>query len=180
MNKFSDIYRIDSARLQNWDYSWRSKYFITICTRKYDEYFGEISEGKMVLSKIGIETELQWLETITLRPDMNLTLEDFQVMPNHFHAIIEIGRNIYNDYTAASQVTGESKNKFGPQSKNLASIIRGFKGAVTTYTRKNCILFDWQPRYHDHIIRNDQELYKVKRYIQNNVKNWNRDRFKIR
>jgi putative transposase len=177
MDKFSGKYRIDSTRLQNWDYSWKGKYFITICTRGFDDCFGEILDGRIYLSKLGIETELQWRNTIALRPDMNLTLHDYQVMPNHFHGIIEIGRNIYNNYSPQNKTQIRPKNKFGPQSKNLASVIRGFKGSVTTYARINKILFDWQPRFHDHIIRNDVELIKIKTYIQNNVKNWNRDKF---
>ena len=177
MNNFLDQYRIKSTRFQNWDYSWSGKYFVTICTQKFAEYFGEINDGKICLTSIGIETELQWRKTIELRPDMNLSLYDFQVMPNHFHGIIEIGQNIYNDYSLDRTVQRESKNKFGPQSKNLGSIIRGFKGSVTTFARQNKILFDWQSLFHDHIIRNDNELFKIKRYIQNNVKNWNRDRF---
>jgi putative transposase len=50
------------------------------------------------------------------------------------------------------------KNKFGPQSQNLASIIRGFKIGITKYARLNRIDFYWQSRYHDHIIRNETEL----------------------
>ena len=65
-----------------------------------------------------------------------------------------------------------AKNKFGPQSKNLASIIRGFKSAVTIYARKNNLEFDWQPRYYDHIIRNQIEFDRIKRYINRNPANW--------
>ena len=179
MNKYLGIYRIDSTRLQKWDYSWQGKYFVTMCTQGRAHYFGEISDGVMNLSEIGIETERQWLDTVSLRPDMNLKLHDFQVMPNHFHGIIEIGWNTFNNCrTTRYDESAEKKNKFGPQRKNLASIIRGFKGSVARYARKNNILFDWQPNYHDHLIRNDQEFFKIKRYIQNNVKNWKGDRFK--
>ena len=40
--RFKDIYRIPSARLQNWDYRWNGAYFVTICTQKQLSYFGEI------------------------------------------------------------------------------------------------------------------------------------------
>jgi len=39
-----------------------------------------------------------------------------------------------------------TKNKFGPQSKNLAFIIRGFKSSVTTNARKINAGFDWQSK----------------------------------
>jgi len=41
-----------------------------------------------------------------------------------------------------------------PQSKNLASLISGFKTGVTKNARLVNPDFSWQPRYHDHIIRN--------------------------
>ena len=47
-------------------------------------------------------------------------------------------------------------NKFGPQSQNLASIIRGYKIGVTKNARQTHPDFAWQSRYHDHIIRNDE------------------------
>ena len=64
------------------------------------------------------------------------------------------------------------KNKFGPQRKNLSSIIRGFKSAITTYARKNDIEFAWQSNYHDHIIRNEDELHRIREYIINNPQKW--------
>jgi hypothetical protein len=57
------------------------------------------------------------------------------------------------------------KNKFGPQSKNLASIIRGYKTGVTKSARKIYPDFKWQPRYHDHIIRDNQAFHRISKYI---------------
>jgi hypothetical protein len=68
-------------------------------------------------------------------------------------------------------------NKFGPQSKNLASIVRGFKSSVTVSSRKINPQFAWQPRFHDHVIRNDKSFQKIQDYIKNNVSNWNLDNF---
>jgi hypothetical protein len=67
---------------------------------------------------------------------------------------------------------GDSKNKFGPQSKNLASIVRGFKIGVTKNARNIHADFAWQSRFHDHIIRNDESLEKIKDYIINNPLRW--------
>jgi len=96
MERFQDKYRIPSARLQNWDYGWNAIYFVTICTANRDDYFGEIKNGKMTLSEIGKIVEQEWIKTPVIRPDMNLELDAFVVMPNHFHAIIVIGENQYN------------------------------------------------------------------------------------
>lgn len=68
-------------------------------------------------------------------------------------------------------------NQFGPQSKNLASIVRGFKSSVTISARKINPQFAWQPRFHDHIIRNDKSFQKIQDYIEKNVSNWKLDNF---
>ena len=72
----------------------------------------------------------------------------------------------------------QPKNKFGPQSQNLASIIRGYKTGVTKYARNNNIDFGWQSRFHDHIIRNNAEYQRIKNYIIKNPKKWNDDSLK--
>ena len=67
--------------------------------------------------------------------------------------------------------------QFGPQSGNLPSVVRGIKSAVTKYAIENDIPFAWQPRYHDHIIRNWTEMNHISQYIQNNPMKWETDRF---
>lgn len=214
--KFNNKYRIPSARLQSWDYSSSGLYFVTICTKNREPYFGEIVEGAMHLSEIGDIVHTEWFKTFEMRPDMNLEMDEYVIMPNHFHAIIYIGDSRFNtpkkrddadlmegmdamdelntvhvndtmngrdamhcvstdntDHTNANN----SKNKFGPQSKNLASIIRGFKIGVTTNARKINPDFAWQSRYHDHIIRNNKSLLNIQNYIINNPKKWKDDQF---
>lgn len=187
MNKYQNKYRIPSARLQNWDYGAMGAYFVTICTQNREHFFGDIVEThsnasvqkEMILNDLGKKVEEEWLKTIELRPDMNLELGNFVVMPNHFHGILIIGENEFNLDTSKI-------NQFGPQSKNLGAIIRGFKSAVTTFARrdalqcvftKNCSNFGWQPRFHDHIIRNSVEFERIQNYIENNPSNWKEDKF---
>jgi hypothetical protein len=55
-----------------------------------------------------------------------------------------------------------TNNAFGPQSMNLGAIIRGFKIGVTKYARENDIPFQWQPRFHDHIIRDEKSLFQIR------------------
>ncbi len=96
MDKYKNKYRIASARLQNWDYDSNALYFVTICTAHREYHFGDVADGIMNLSEIGKIVETEWLNTFELRPDMNLQMCEFQVMPNHFYAIIGIGKNKYN------------------------------------------------------------------------------------
>lgn len=203
MEKYHRKYRIPSARLQTWDYGSQAAYFITICTQNRQHFFGEIVQDKMEYSPIGLIVETEWTKTPALRLDMNLELGEYIVMPNHFHAILIIGINRYNTVadtrrdamhgvstnTTTTQPDTDSgtntdtgindthTNQFGPQSKNLASIVRGFKSAVTTYARKNSILdFAWQSRFHDHIIRNAASFERIQNYIANNPSKWKEDK----
>jgi len=47
---FKNKYRIESIRLKNYDYSSPGAYFITICARNMEHFFGKIIDGKMRLS----------------------------------------------------------------------------------------------------------------------------------
>ena len=141
----------------------------------------------MTLNEIGSIVEMEWIKTPGLRTDMNLTLDEYVVMPNHFHGIIFIGDNEYNrnldgrrgrdSMHCVSTKPDTGANKFGPQSKNLGSITRGFKSAVTTQARIINPAFGWQARYHDHIIRDHALFLRIQHYIINNVKNWKDDKF---
>jgi putative transposase len=178
-DKFQNKYRIPSSRLKNWDYGHSAAYFITICTANREHFFGEIENANMLVSEIGAIAQQEWLKSTEIRPDMNLFMGDFVLMPNHFHAIVFIGDNQYNTSESIDGkpiVSTHLPNRFGAQSKNLASIVRGFKSAVTTYARKNNIPFDWQTRYHDHVIRNEAEYQKITHYIQYNVIRWEDDK----
>ena len=189
---FKNKFRIPSARLQTWDYANNGMYFITICTKNKEYFFGDIVQSAdvetqciaslqtMQLNDFGKIVEAEWLKTYELRSDMNLELGEYVVMPNHFHGIISIGDNQYNTEEEDVDLVNYRKNKFGPQSKNLASVIRGFKSSVTTFARKNDMLFDWQTRFHDHIIRTDDEYYRIANYIINNPGNWQEDKFYIK
>ncbi len=119
---------------------------------------------------------------------MNLTMGEFVVMPDHFHAIIGIGKNPYNangrdamhcvstqpddQHPSMENPKSIPKNKFAPQTKNLGSIIRGFKAEVTKNARMINPDFGWQTRYNDHIIRNEKGFKKISQYIKDNPKNW--------
>ena len=184
--KFKNKYRIASARAPWWDYGSDGAYFITICTKNRCHYFGAVDRGGiMQLSAIGKIAEQEWIKTPGIRPDMGLTLGEFVVMPNHFHGIVIIGdprsdsRRDAMHRVSTRIGTGDMKpkNQFGPQSKNLASIMRGFKSAVTQRARIMHIDFAWQSRFHDHIIRDEYAYHRISQYIVNNPTNWAQDRF---
>ncbi len=178
--KYQKRYRITSARLPGYNYGSAGVYFITICTKNHTCFFGKIVDGKVFLNELGKIVRDEWLKTPIIRPDMNLSLGAFVVMPNHFHGILVMG----GDGTGrdamhrVSTTTTTSFNQFTPQSKNLASVVRGFKSAVTTCARKMGMKsFAWQPRFYDHIIRNIRSYEKIEQYIINNPLRWENDKY---
>ena len=185
MTLFKNKYRIESTRLANYNYSQSGMYFITICCKNREHYFGEIVDLEMRLNKIGKIVETEWLQTPKIRLDMNLLLDEFVIMPNHFHAILIIGENEYNKtmqrrdamHCVSTDNATNKRNKFGPQSKNLSSIVRGFKSSVTINTRETNSAFAWQSRYHEHIIKDSFDLNRIQNYITTNPQHWKDDCF---
>ena len=184
--KYKGRYRIPSARAWWHQYN-GGTYYVTICTKNRENYFGRIVDGVMEMSEMGKCLNEQILVTSEMRADMNVEIPLFSIMPNHVHLIVVIGDNVYNtpveyddgasNCRDAMLCVSESANTFSPQSKNLASIIRGIKIGTKAYATKNNIEFDWQPRFHDHIIRNIDELHAIAKYIEDNVANWKEDDF---
>jgi REP element-mobilizing transposase RayT len=151
-------------------------YYVTICTKDRVCCLGEIKDNNVYLSEIGKIVFGEWLKTPKLRP--NVFLDDFIIMPNHLHGILEIkdGPNAVETHCNAS--LQRTQNTFGPQRKNLPSIIRGFKGASTKRINDKFgyNLFVWQPRYYEHIIKNEEDYARIKEYIAHNPVNWEFDR----
>ncbi|WP_255307436.1 transposase [Allomuricauda sp. CP2A] len=164
--KYKGKYRIDTTRAKWWDYSQNGTYFITLNTLNRERFFGIISKGKMNLSNIGKIAQHCWEEIPNHFPFVNLGA--FVIMPDHVHGILNINKKKKVDKSEKQYST----NTFGPQSKNLASVIRGYKIGVTKSARKTVSNFTWQSRYHDHIIRNPFEYKRIENYIIDNPKNW--------
>ena len=163
---FKSKYRIPPARLKNWDYGSPGLYFVTINTKNRESFFGEIvfdrvetqNFASLQPSHLGIIAGQSWNEIPDHFPFIEL--DEYVIMPDHIHGIVIINKPEYNEW---------SVNKFGPQSKNLASVIRGYKSSVTTQAKKSGNNdFAWQSRFHEHIIRNSAELYRIRNYIINN------------
>lgn len=91
MSKYNpNIHNRRSIRLKGYDYSQPGLYFVTICVQHRKCLFGEISKGQLKLNNAGKMVHAEW-EKLPLRFP-NIRLHEFVVMPNHFHAILEIVR----------------------------------------------------------------------------------------
>ncbi len=191
--KYKNKYRIKSTRLQNWDYRWSGAYFITICTQYREHYFGEIIEGKMQLSNIGVIADILWYEI--KNHAKNMELGAFIVMPNHIHGILILNDNgVGNDggfvvetlhatslrqhqHQHQPQNNKEFMANISPKSNSISTIIRSYKSAVTKHARRLGYDFAWQPRFYDHIIRDERSFNTISNYTINNPSKWTDDKF---
>ena len=86
--KFQNKYTIKSTRLENYDYAQNGLYFVTICAKERECFFGNVENGKMILNGVGEIVQEELLKTPIIRS--NIFLDQWVIMPNHLHAIIEI------------------------------------------------------------------------------------------
>lgn len=180
-----------SIRLKGYDYTRIGVYFVTICTENRLCLFGEIIDDVMVLNDAGQVAENCWNDIPNHFP--HVELDEWVIMPNHVHGIISITMNVDGaDYDRGDDgiaIVVGAKN-FSPlrdardeypyprgTSKTIGSIIRGFKIGVTKWMRNNTNVYHvWQRNYWEHIIRNENELNKIRTYIRNNPLNWQNDK----
>ena len=82
-----------SPRLPGYDYSIPGYYFVTVCTQHRIHRFGEIENGKMILNDAGKMAQSVW-DSLPEQFPM-VTLDTFQTMPNHIHAIIKLNAPVH-------------------------------------------------------------------------------------
>jgi REP-associated tyrosine transposase len=174
-NLYREKYRIKSNRISGYNYSAQGHYFITICTKNMVEHFGRIVNGQMVLNKYGKIVQ-QNLLNINGYFD-NVGLDEYIVMPNHVHVIIEI-------ICKATDITDAKVEIIHELSLRRRMIIPMIVGKYKMQTSKQIHYiglhnFAWQLNYYDHIIRNEKSLNNIREYIKNNPKNWISDRNNI-
>ena len=152
-----------SPRLKTWDYTNPYWYFITICTKDHKNFFGEIIDSKMIQNELGARLEFEWLKTEELRE--NVDLDYYQIMPNHFHGII-----ILQSVGTRRGVSLQMERDFGHILPNsLSIIVNQLKGSVKRWANKNGFnSFQWQRSFYDRIIRNEEELFQIRKYIEQN------------
>lgn len=190
-------YRNGTNRRPRWNYASPSPYFVTICTLNRAPWFGTVRNGFMELSDVGSIIAKEWTRMGTLRP--NIVLDEWIVMPDHLHGIIRIcprhasaqwddvraplngapmrmAMGIAQSHCADASAPSQSRNPHHLPNWNpgaLGPIIQQFKRACTIrILATGHDDFAWQPRYHDHIIRNAAEAERIRAYIRRNPAQW--------
>jgi putative transposase len=170
MTLFNNKYRIESGRLKGYDYSSPGEYFVTICTGGMIEYFGDVVDGEIKRNDVGEIVSEEWQRTQEIRN--NVVLDEWVVMPNHFHGIICI---VEKSLVETPRRGVSTRVTWKPNS--LGSIINQFKSVSTKRIHTNGYPdFSWQPRFYDHIIRDEKGLNAIREYIHNNPAQWEYDR----
>jgi REP element-mobilizing transposase RayT len=160
-----------TTRLSGYDYSQAGFYFVTICTDKWICCLGEVVGGEMVVSDIGKIVHIAWRQLPQHYP--HVCLDEFVVMPNHIHGIIQL----------AESVSMPGRGGFGnpplQPRHGLPEIVRWFK----TWSARDINRLRgtqgtrfWQRSFYDHIIRGEDDLDNVRRYIRDNALKWEGDR----
>ena len=186
-DKFLGKYRKQSARAMWHDYD-GGLYFVTICTKDRVHYFGEISENEMHLTEVG-QYVVEQIRNVQVHYNY-AKIPLWVVMPNPLHAIVIIdGDNIPYKRRVVKTLDGsmvESRRATTLQQRGIANmqgwlsvVVGGIKSAVTKFANERGILFAWQTRFHDRIVRDTCEMNQIADYIENNVQKWEMDKFYV-
>ena len=135
-------------RLRDFDYALHGPYFVTVCTRGRRCTLGDVRDDAVVLSRWGrvVASQLEQL------PDrLRIDIDDFVVMPNHVHLIVGLRPRARR----ASPL-------------RLGTVVASFKSGSS----RDAGTLLWQRGYHDHVIRDEEDLARVREYIATNPIRW--------
>jgi REP element-mobilizing transposase RayT len=186
MTRFAERFRVESSRLKNWDYRLPWWYFVTICTLNHNKFFGKIIGDQMRLSERGIyiDRNIKLIE----KQFPFVSLDNYIIMPNHMHLLLKIKYSGWDSFSrdginAVSNEKGNNLENINNQmtEKCLSRIIQWVKGKSTFEIRKELkTFFGWQSGYYDEVVKNSERLEIIKKYIENNPNNWQKDKLWVK
>ncbi|MDP3028878.1 MAG: transposase [Deltaproteobacteria bacterium] len=166
-NKYNpEIHHRHSIRLKDYDYRQAGGCFVTVCTQNRECLFGDVVDGEMRLNEAGRMTIKTWIGLTDRFPFIEL--DEFVVMPNHMHGIILI---------VGVRLGGPNKGA-ASSAPTLGDVMRTFKSIAAININR---LLErtgrplWQRNYYEHIIRNEEDLNRIREYITNNPTRWAED-----
>ena len=178
-----EIHHRRSIRLRDYDYLQNGAYFVTICVNKKQELLGRIENGEMILNDAGLMVE----NILSGMPDYNngVDIDSHVIMPNHIHAVIIIETHVGAPHCGRPDNDDLGEDSASPVRKNLrlGEIVARFKTLTTNKYINGVNEKSWEPfyqklwlrNYHEHVIRNESELAKIRQYIFDNPANWDKD-----
>ena len=182
-----------SIRLHGYDYSQSGAYFVTICTQNKKCFFGNLVNDKMILNDAGRMINIIWNELPINYPGVNI--DEFQIMPNHVHGIIVIDNGqprVFDNEQPRNSTNGQARGFDDGQPRGVAptaglslpDVVHRFKSLTTARYRHGVKQKQWPPfpgklwqrNYYERIVRDENELNDIRRYIRDNPKKWDLDR----
>jgi putative transposase len=157
-----------SIRLRGYDYSSAGAYFVTICAQNRMSLFGTICDGIMQMDAAGQMIAGEWQGLVERFPDIEL--DEYVVMPNHFHGILVINN--------PRRVWASTRD-----APTLGDMIGAFK-SITTHKYIQGVQHEewpplerrvWQRNYHEHVIRDEADLQHIRDYVATNPQKWELD-----
>jgi REP element-mobilizing transposase RayT len=153
---------------------------VTICTYGRECVFGAVRGRAARLNEYGRVARDEWLRSAAVRDEIEL--DAFVIMPNHVHGIVIITGDPVVGATGRSPLHDTAGRPRGPAKRSLSSFIGGYKPAVTR--RVNALRDSpgarvWQRNYYEHIIRDDDELGRIRGYMITNPGRWADDEYYI-
>jgi putative transposase len=157
-------------RLKEYDYASAGAYFVTFCTANMKCFLSKVeADGTLILGTAGAIVEEEILRTEELRSDFGLI--EYCVMPNHVHILFSLtGENAEGKANAFKERNARS----------VSAITSAIKSAVTRRLReryKRPELEVWHKKFHDHVVRDQEDLDRIREYIINNPAQWAEDRY---
>jgi putative transposase len=208
-----DMHRRRSIRLRGYNYSQEGPYFVTICIQNRECLFGEVADGEMRLNDAGKMVSDAWQRMLARFPHAGI--DEFIVMPNHFHGILILSRRgepcvrpdvcVRPDFFIGNHTSGEciqgdrvntgeciqgehkvrpyKEHPRGTMSDSVGRMVQAFKSVTTGEYVCGVRKFNWRPfryrlwqrNYYEHIIRDEDELNRIRQYVRENPLQWESD-----
>jgi putative transposase len=173
-----EIHHRHSIRLPGYDYSRPGYYFVTLCTHEKGCLFGDFENNDIVLNETGMLVKRKWHELPV--HFSGIELDKMIVMPNHLHGIIVIsdcrGGVVPPQFGAMTEGARTAPLQMG---KTLGQMIAWFKYESTKEINRvisgNPDVKIWQRNFYDRIIRDEEELSRIRNYTVANPENWQED-----
>jgi hypothetical protein len=159
-----------SVRKPGYNYAGPGTMFITICADEMQHIFGSVTDDTMHLNLIGQVAHDEWAKTFRMRSEL-IDL-GFIVMPNHMHAMFVMD---YENHSVGYEPTVGKRYE-----KALASIVAGYKAAVTGRARRELgepDLVIWQRGFHDVLVETTKRFDAIAAYIPDNPRRWALDKY---
>ena len=149
-----------TPRLPGFDYATPGVYFVSTCTHRRRCVLGSVVDGEVRLSEAGRIVQEEWLLTAEKLP--YVILDAYVIMPNHVHGLIVLHERLRDEPAEGRK-------------HSLSTIVGAFKAAASRHVgaiagHQGSVL--WQRSYHERVVRNDQELGRIRDYIAANPARW--------